>query len=265
MSAQLRVVWEGSAPGLAEKRLSLLAFGPALNALLKAAKNVARRQVAAARGEEYDPETATKSSLVDLQVSAFTGGSADTMLEVVPIPSAIGGASLFEDFGAEIVRDLRLSLEHESSGRRRDRFVSEYLSSLPSGLTRQSYTIIIDGKAEEPLEIREMTLLELPPPPTALVIVKGIVEGVSFGEKGEPGIRFAPWTGKVLSLIATKAQVEDAVRLRHEKTQALVLMTARPRLMWVRKEDAPVFSMTDDERRLHFMSRWAGVLTELAK
>ena len=55
MSAQLRVIWEGTAPGLEQKRLSLLAFGPALNALLKAARNIARRQVAAATGDQdYD-------------------------------------------------------------------------------------------------------------------------------------------------------------------------------------------------------------------
>lgn len=266
MSAQLRVVWEGTAPGLEQKRLSLLAFGPALNALLKAARNIAKRQVAAATGQEYDADGATRSNLVDLQISTYAGGSADTTFDVVPLPHPAGGMSLFDDFSAQIVRELLAGISDESQGKRRDRFVGEYLKALPQGTALQRYSVIINGQSETPLEIREMRLLELPEPPTAMVRVEGMVDGVSFGEKTEPSVRFAPWVGKLLTLSATKDQVEEAVRLRGEKVQILVLQVAdRPRLLWIRHANEVMPRLSADDRKEHFLTRWDSVLQELAK
>jgi len=46
-STKLRIVWDGQAAGLAEGRLSLVEFGDALNALMRAMRNIARRHLAA--------------------------------------------------------------------------------------------------------------------------------------------------------------------------------------------------------------------------
>lgn len=235
-------------------------------ALMKAARNIARRQVAAAVGDtDYDADAATKATLVDLQISAYAGGSSDTTLEVVPVPSPHGGLQLFENFGAQIVRELLSCIRDEAQGRRRDRFIGEYLRALPKGLSLQTYQVTIDGKADEPLEIRDMRLLDLPEPPTALVKLSGMVDGVSFGEKSEPSVRFAPWVGKTYALSATKAQVEDAVRLRGEKVDALVLMAERPKLLWLRKADQAMASLSAPERQRYLFDRWDRVLSELAK
>jgi hypothetical protein len=264
MSTQLRIVWDGRAPGLEEGRLSLATFGPALLALLRAARNIARRQVAAATGESYEPEKATRSTLVDLQLSAFRNGSADSTLEVVPVASQFGAAMLFPDFPERVTRELFTSIRDESRGIRRDRFVNEFLRSLPKDLGRQRYSVIVNGREEEPLELTEIQLLEPVEAYPGIVLLRGQVEGVTFGERGEPQVRFAPWQGRLVTASATKEQVKQAVQFQ-EKAQALFLMGDRPRLLWIRSDVEQLSLLDAQQREDHIFSTWSELLGRLAK
>jgi hypothetical protein len=264
VSTQLRIYWDGKALGLEEGRFSLAAFGPALLSLLRAARNIARRQVAAATGESYDPEKATKQTLVDLQLSAYRSGSADQTLEVVPVASQHAATLLFPDFAERITRELFAAIRDESRGIRKDRFVNEYLHALPKGVKVQRYTVVINGQAEEPLELTEMRLLEPVESYPALVQLRGIVDAVGFGEAGRPEVRFIPWEGTPVKAAATKEQVELAVKVR-KAAVALVLMGHEPKLLWIRADTDTNISRTPKEREDHIFAKWADLLGRLAQ
>ena len=57
MATQLRITWDGETPGLSKGRLSLVEFGPALVALMKATRNIAAAYAATKVGEKLDPDT----------------------------------------------------------------------------------------------------------------------------------------------------------------------------------------------------------------
>lgn len=266
MGVKLGIYWDGTTPGLPEGRLSIAQFGSALQALLKAARNIARRHQAAARGEDYNPEAATRSQLVDIQLSSYVGGSADQEFELVPAP----GLSAEDAFAAtpvadQILRDLMDAIDAERQGRRRDRFVAEYLRALPRGVTRQRYSLREGGQETKVVEFEEMRLLELEAPPPALRLLRGQVEGVVFGERsGRPEVKFAPFNGKVFVASATRAQVSEAIDVQHAAI-GLFLMTEVPRLLWIRREGSDLPVLPEKQRTAHFLSHWADVLKELAK
>lgn len=263
MGTQLRIYWDGNAPGLKEGRLSLATFGPALDALLRAARNIARRQVAAARGEAYDPATATRSTIVDLQLSKFEAGSADQTFDVVPLPTNFGALQLIDDLSDRITRELYVCINDEARGIRRDRFVRQFLHSLPKGLSRQRYSVLVDGKPEAVAEFTELVVAADVEEYPAMVKLRGKVEAVQFGERGEPRVSFAPWEGRMVTASATKEQVRQAIELQG-KAQALFLLGDRPRLLWIRADDAPVSPLAEEEREEYLFKRWGGVLEGLS-
>lgn len=264
-TTRLRIIWEGQAPGLAEGRLSLAAFGSALQALLKAARNIAFQQVAAAVGEEFDPSKATRRTLVDLQLSTYQPGSSDVTLDVVPLETRAGAASLVEDLAERVVRELFESIRAESRGTRRNRWVNEYLQALPQGLSRQRYSVIHNGNEEVPLELGEIKLAEPVTRAPQLLQLSGVVAGVSFGEPLKSEVRFAPYEGQILTLPATAEQVEQAVALRGQPVKVMALLGDKPRLLWIRHDEVPVPRLTAEQREEHIFRKWEELLRRLAQ
>lgn len=263
MSTQLRIYWDGNAPGLKEGRLSIATFGPALEALLRAARNIARRQVAAAQGETWNPDKATRATLVDLQMSTYKSGSAEPTFDVVPLPTAFGAAHLINDLTVSITREMYDCIRDEARGVRRDRFINEFLHLLPKGLSRQRYSVLQDGTALEDFEVRGMNLVEPDEDYPSVVRLRGQVDGVTFGERGPPTVRFLPWTGKPVTVTATKDQVSQALDVRG-KAQALFLMGDHPRLLWIRADDTRTPLLSEKEREDHIFERWGDALGRLS-
>ncbi|MCY1075184.1 hypothetical protein [Archangium lansingense] len=265
MSTKLRVIWDGATPGLADGRLSLAAFGAALQALLKATRNVAAEHVAKAVGETLDTTRATKRSLVDLQLSAYKTGSADVTLDIVPLPSKHSVPLFMDDVAKSVVHELFASIREESQGRRRNKWVYEFLSKLPDGLESQSYSIIHNGMEEDRLEFQKMTLAEPVIDMPQLLKVMGLVVGVTFGEPLRYEVRFAPYEGQILSLAATAELVEQAVSLRNQAAEAMTLTGDNPRLLWIRSADVPSPMMTAEEREDHIFRKWEELLRRLSQ
>ncbi|WFG54110.1 hypothetical protein Mx9_p03 [Myxococcus phage Mx9] len=262
MTTQLRIYWDGNAPGLSDGRLSLAAFGPALQALLKAARNIARQQVAAAVGEEYDEAKATKSTLVDLQLSSFTSGSAQPTLDVIPLASNVGAMHLIENLPERVTKELHEGIRAEAQGVRRNRFINEFLHLLPKELTKQKYSLVLDGEVEDTFDVEHMRLLEPVEDYPDLILLKGQVEGVNFGSHGDPQIRFIPWNGKRITAFATKAQVGQAIA-HQDSAQALFLRDAKTRqhrVLWIRADGAPPSRGASDTQ---LASMWESALERL--
>ncbi|HYO69951.1 MAG TPA: hypothetical protein VEU33_28135 [Archangium sp.] len=275
MGAQLHIVWDGEVAGLTEGRLSLVVFGPALFALLRAARNIARRRVAEALGEPYNPESATRSTIVDLQLSSFRAGSADLTLDVVPLYQHYGSVVLDSGFSESVTRELHSSIRDEVRGVRRDRFVNEFLRALPKEIPRQRFAVIVDGREEDVLELVGQQLSALPESSAeqplesvqaapGLLLLHGRVEGVSFGARGEHQLRFTPFQGTPVEASATQEQVLQAIAVQ-AYAQALFLMGTRPRLLWIKPHDAPLPALTAEQREEHIFTQWAELLERLAK
>src|SRR5690606_38439005 len=158
--------------------------------------------------------TATKSTIVDLQLSKFESGSADQTFEIVPLPTHFGAFQLIDNLSDRITRELYSCISDEARGVRRDRFVNQFLQSLPKELARQRYSVLVDGKPDEEFEITGMNLVEAVEEYPAVVKLRGRVEGVTFGERGEPRVSFAPWEGRLVTASATKEQVRQAIDLQ---------------------------------------------------
>lgn len=265
MGTQLRIYWDGQTPGLKDGRLSIASFGPALQALLKAARNIARHQVAAATGEEdYDTERGTRSTLVDLQLSTYESGSAQPTLDVVPMPSSFGAFQAMGDLPDRVTEELFTSIEQESTGKRRNRFINEYLHSLPKDVAVQRYSILKNGTEVKTFSVtsRELMLLDPVGDYPRVVMLRGKVDAVNFGEWSAPRVKFIPMKGRPFSASATEEQVQQAIRVR-ENAKALFVMGEAPRVLWIRADDERVPSMSPEQRIEHIEERWGTVLERL--
>ncbi|NBD09791.1 MULTISPECIES: hypothetical protein [Corallococcus] len=266
MTTKLRIVWEGETPGLTEHRVSLAAFGEALLSLLRAARNIAAIQVATAAGSDVDATRATKTTYVDLQISNLREGSVDLELETVPMPVRGADPSLAVD-PERVTREILESIRDESQGRRRNRWVNEYLDKLPKGLKRQRYALVRDGQEEQVFEFEQMTLAEAPAVLPHLEIVRGIIWGLDFAVSNKPAIRIAQLEGGVITVTATAEQVEKASLLREgdKAIAAMVAMGPKPRLIWIRQEGTDAPGLTAEARDAHVLRRWSELLRRLAQ
>jgi hypothetical protein len=278
VNTQLRVVWEGEAPGLQEGRLSLALFGSALQALLKAVRNIAAAQVAMAVGEPVDFSRATKRTYVDLHLSAFRSGSSDLTFEAVALPMRTG-APLVDALPERVISELLESIRDESRGLRRNRWVNDYLRALPEGVSRQRYVALRDGQEARHIDVEQMVLAELPAvaempavadsssPLPYLRRMVGHVVGVNFEPLHE--IRIAPESGQPeLAIPATKEQVAQAVDLSLRRSAVQVMIAAddkQTRLLWIREAQAPVHRLTEEEREEHIFRKWEELLRRLSR
>lgn len=265
MATQLRIYWDGETPGLKEGRLSIAAFGPALQALLKAARNIARRQVADAMGEEdYDTGRGTPSTLVDLQLSTYQPGSAQPTLDVVPMPSNFGALQYFDDLPERVTEELFTSIKEESKGRRRNRFINEFLHSLPTGVSVQRYAILRDGDEVDTFSVtsQELTLLEPAPEYPRVVMLSGKVEALTFGERADPWVKFIPMNRRPFIAYCTREQIQQAFHVR-DNAKALFAMGEKPRVLWIRAGDARVPTLSPEQRIRDVEERWGSALERL--
>src|SRR5437762_775158 len=75
MPTQLEIKWEGDAPGLAEHRLSLGAFGTPLTLLLAAVRRIASNTISMATDEKTTGRFADAARQLDVQIEKVIEGS----------------------------------------------------------------------------------------------------------------------------------------------------------------------------------------------
>lgn len=243
METQLKIVWDGDAPGLAQHRLSLAEFGPALNRMLIAMRRIASGIVTqASEGDDLGlrgGRLAKVASQLDLEITGVEQGSLGLtmacVLRLAPEQASDAVRSLADQTCAEFVT----AIEHESTGRLRNGMVREYLRSLPVGVKSQSYSVQrSDGSAVQ-TQVGAVTLAELPADAPVLDEMVAIVMGVSF-DPARPEVRIQdPKTKRTIVCSATVPLVEQAVSLRSTPVRALVVQAVgKLRLLRLRSADA---------------------------
>jgi hypothetical protein len=266
LETKLHIHWDGTAPGLAEHRLSLEAFGPALLALLAAARRIASGILKDAEDPNYGRRgggLAKKARLLDLELSNVTGGSLGvTAVCRMRVPQGANGV-LFDELPERATSRLLEAIEGESRGRASNALVRRFLQRLPEGVHAQTYELWQDGTKVRSVEIGAVKLPELPKAQPYLMQLDGAIVGLGL-EPVSPEVRIASNEHKY-TCSATMQQVERAIELRQEPVRALVLVGKTIKLLWVRPmREAGAFE--DSARRTtYLLDHWDGLLTRLAQ
>jgi len=252
MRAQLDIVWDGSAPGLAEHELSVSALNESLRLLLAAVRRIRSTMLTGA------------SKQIDLRIKTLGHGCLSLGIEVV-FPDE-PTRDLFEAKRVEeTMTELLDALDAESRGEQRNSAVRRYLLSL-KGVTSQRYTARVEGKFIKDAEFGALALSpETDDHPYPREIV-GEISGVLFPPSA-PEVVLMPQEGKRLQLAATARQVEQALALRsapvvvrvinrtHGKQRLLSLQAASERKPRPSPTEAGVF----------VLERWRDTLERLGR
>jgi hypothetical protein len=259
----LRISFDGDTPGLAEHRLSLDAFLPALAELLKALRRIANEAEAAAVQEIRKGRLRRDAAGIDIQIETVSANSPVAVACVVteaalPIPPLINDLP-------EVAVDRFLDFtRREASGQLAHSGVRKYLQKLPKDLRVQRYEHD-SGSGVKVIEIGSVNLpatAELP----YLREVTGPVVGATF-PPGNPSVRVRLGTGtSAVNIAATASEVEGALLMRGAPVCALfVTAETGNRLLRIAPADAPFSPMSPEERTKHLFDRWRDVLSYLAQ
>lgn len=270
MEVQIKIYWDGDAPGVAEHRLSVSAFGPALRALWVAARRIAsgivkdalERTESGARGGRI----ADEAKRIDLELVSIDGGSLAPTLTLRMRPPALAKgetAPLFEDLPVRTAERLLDALDAETHGKAASFAVRKYLRVLPGGLTVQRYEASTNGRLLRRVDVGLVALPAEPVPAPYLMQLEGEVVGVGF-EAERPEVRILMGT-KRYNCTATLRQVDQGIALRGKVVRALVLAGTESRLLWIRSADELGPCADVRKREDYIFEAWAGTLARLAK
>ncbi len=264
---ELKIVWEGEAPGVAEHRLSISAFGPALNELLRAYRRIASNMMRNAAAYAERGRLNELANLLDIEIAQIEGNSVELSAVCTFSPPRGGQAQMFfpGDIPERASRELLESIEEESKGHPHNTSVRHYLAALPQGLTRQRYELHANGQVlHEPVIIEGLnlaapTLEDLP----HLVEFVGSIIGVGF-EPGTTEVRVKT-EDEILRLAATMPLVERALELRSEAVGGLAIRGRESRLLRLDIADREPFVLTRELAEEYVFDRWDALLRRLAQ
>jgi len=265
MPSQLRVRWDGDVPGIAERRLSLNAFGQALEALLAALRRIATQMVSTAVGAEH-PRTgrfANVARQLDIEITNIEHNSTgfDSVVTFAQPPDEL---PLFADLPGRAVLELLDSIERESNGQPANWSVRKYLATLPTGVHRQVYELHENGTTQKRVELGDIKILELPQDLPILREFQGQVVGVGF-EPGRSEVRIKT-ENMTTSLSAGPDAVERALTIRHDEVRTVsVHIGNKARLISLNRASDPRIEFTREVVEEHLFKRWNDVLARLAQ
>lgn len=266
----LKIVLEGSGPGLEAGRLSLSAFHNAFRDLLRAYRGIATSIILAADSDDVNVRAQGRkprlAEHMDLEIDSITHQSPSAIRLVCAVPE-VRSNQTNELFATDVVRrtarELLESVDAEAVGRPRNKYIRRYLAALPSGTTRQVYEVYEGGMLVRALSVTSVNL----PSPTlvgaGIVRFDGRVVGVHFPpDAGEVRILVGD---DIIALKASDKLVEQAIALRNVPVSGVgTNKGGKFTLLWIRQTDTGERLPKEARNRL-YGDRWAGVLKLLAK
>jgi hypothetical protein len=263
MSVELKIKWEGDAPGVQEGRLSLAGFGQSLRILLAALRRIATNLVRDAidQRESTVGRFTNAARQLDIEITELVKGSSG-FDSIITLKTPLGeNLPLFSDLPEIAGVQLLDALDSESHGVARNAPVRAFLKALPLGLARQTYQLHRNGTVLKETIVGELQLPDFAADLPYLASYKGSVIGVGF-EPGRFEVRIRTRTGPIV-LLATAEQVEMALKLRRAEIIArAVVENARNRLLFIQPSDLPLNRST---RESAIYDRWRVLLSRLAQ
>ncbi len=269
MRAQLDIVWDGTAPGLAEHELSVSALNESLHLLLVAIRRIRTNTLTGATGDSErggrGGRLARGCEQIDLRIRTVGHGCLILGVDVV-FPDSPNGDLFGATHIEETMTALFDALGAESRGEPRNLAVRKYLRSL-KGVTSQKYTAHVGDRIVRGVTLGALTLTpdadDHPYPREA----RGKICGVLFPPDGPEVVVTLP-EGTRLRLTATTKQVERALVLRDTEVIARVMHRDRgkPRLLSLRAaDDAPRASPDAEAAQTFVLERWRETLERLGR
>lgn len=269
MATKLNIVWDGNVKGLAEHRVSVSAFGSSINILTQVLRRIASDIVKNAipnSERSLQGNYASQAKNIDIEIETIEVGSAGLGAFVTFTPPVPFQLSMMGDLDQRAALEFVDSVEKESKGIWQDKGVRKFLLSLPSGLTKQKYSVSDEsGKLlREPVEITSLHLAEMPKSAPVLCRHYGNIIAIGF-EPGRTEIKLKRTDGRVVSLGATKEQVMTAWSLRDSNVKVLSVLTGIHRLLKLEEAEAKDFETTPEKVKTHIFGRWDELLRRLAQ
>jgi hypothetical protein len=263
MPTQLKIKWEGTAPGLADRRLSISAFGESLTILLAALRRIAGNVVGEAIGEKKSGTGRFTNEARQLDIEIFDlvreSSGFDSLISITP--PADDTLPLFGDLAEFAGTSLLDAIDLERRGTARNHRVRSYLQSLPRGITKQTYQLHSNGTVIKEVSFSSVDLPLLPSDLPYLCEYTGKIVGVGF-EPGRAEVRIKTEDSHAI-LAATPKQVEAALELRHSQVHVLAVCYGdNRRLLILREVGLPIYRPTQQEG---IFKRWASLLERLAQ
>ncbi len=258
---ELKIKWDGTAPGLAEKRLSVAAFGDALTLLLAGLRRIATNIV----GDAFEEKTskgrfANAARRLDIEITELLKESSG-FDSVVTFATPVGDTFPLLNLAEIAAEQLLDALDSESRGIAKNANVRRYLKALPAGITQQTYSLHQNGTLLRQVSFGEALLPEIPAELPYIARYLGNIVGVGF-EPGRTEVRLRT-EERNLTLVATPAQVDRALNLRHLKVRAVAVVEDNlERLLMIQDAESPVNRST---RELAIYQRWEEALRRLAQ
>lgn len=266
MASELKIVWDGTVPGLAQHRLSVGSFGIPLQLLLGALRRIASNLVSnAADSAAETGRLANVAKSIDIEIVNVVQGSSG-VAAVLSFAEVQPQFEIFGDLPERAATELLDAIDKESKGHPTNAPVRKYLRSLPDGTRRQVYELLEGGQTKKKTEVGEVKLTELPAELPFLRTLEGNIVGVGF-EPGRNEVRVRTDAFVSLSITAKAAEVERALELRKEKIRTVTVHASGklPRLVALKRAADPRFKFDPDSAKKHIFSRWDNVLKRLAK
>jgi hypothetical protein len=262
VAVELKIKWEGIAPGLEHKRLSVGAFGEPLTLLLLALRRIATNIVAEAF-EDRPPRgrLTNEAKRLDIEIGELVKESSGFDGTITVATAPYDTRPLF-DLAESAGTQLLEALYSESQGIPRNASIQRYLRALPVGINRQTYWLHKNGTSLKEVSFGEPVLPELPADIPYIAEYLGNIIGVGF-EPGRLEVRMKPDNGSPVTFGATSDQVESALALRDTKAKALVVVQGNVQRLLI-LQDA-VKPRNRSTREAEIFERWNGALARLAK
>ena len=170
---------------------------------------------------------------------------------------------LFSDLPESATDRVIEDIEKESNEIPRDKQVREYLASLPPGITRHEYELVVDGEMKRHCVLGAPSLVELIQDLPFLVQQTGRVIGVGF-DPGSKWVRIKAQDGSEVTIQAQDRTVDRALEIRDEDVKVLYLDSGDGSRRLLRIQSSGELRVRLDKNKFVF-DKWRNVLEVLAK
>jgi hypothetical protein len=222
---ELDITWDGPVKDLAENRVSLSAFGPALELLMRAAQRIASQKLTAALEPAETGRLVSSAKNLDIEIAGVKKGSGGFSTVISFEAPNSSQAVLFDELAASVGVELLESIESEARGEHRNAAVRNYLKALPKALTKQIYDLHENGREVRRIDIGTVSLPEQEQPLPTFIEAEGRISGVGF-DPGRWEVKIKGEEGAQVTASATETQVNRAFEMRSQNVRVLALASA---------------------------------------
>lgn len=269
MATKLKIIWDGDVKGLAEHRISVSAFGPAITRLTQVLRRIASDIVKSGLSNSQrsvQGRYASEAKSIDIEIESIEVGSGGLGALVTFTPEHPYQFSVFGNLDERVALEFVDSVEQESRGIWQNQGVRKYLQSLPQGLTKQTYAVTDEQgrNLRIPVEIADVHLTEMPRTAPSICRHYGSIVAIGF-EPGKTEVRVKRLDGKMVTFAATPEQVQTAWELKDAQVKVLSVYKGQHRLLKLQRATEEDFEVTSEAVDTHIFQRWDNVLRRLAQ